>query len=178
MSEPIVELLKGIVPEDWDPEKCGNAQAEHRAKGMKVWTGNWEAGVGVSFPPDPAELSETLWKGLATLKKFKTSSPFEGLFGKHGSDHEQRIQRLEKLVKDQGEAIAALQGEAVLPPPSQFEQWIDSPAAQEFAGKHIAYLEGQGVVSSSESIKALAAEIKDHPLRKQIILDFIPSGSY
>lgn len=94
------------------------------------------------------------------------------------ADYDQKFERVDREISELKKIIASLHGEGSLPPPGPFEQWIESADAAIFQGKHIAFLQGEGVVASSTSLDSLAAAIADHPRRKELILDFVAGDRF
>lgn len=55
-----------------------------------------------------------------------------------------------------------------------FEQWIESEDSARYQGRHIAYVQGEGVIGHASSLDALTASLAGHPRRREVILDFVP----
>lgn len=63
--------------------------------------------------------------------------------------------------------------EPALPDPGEFERWIESDGAKAYAYKHIAYVLGEGVIGSADTLDDLVATIATHPKQEEAILDFV-----
>src|SRR4051812_7948716 len=87
--------------------------------------------------------------------------------------HDSEIEMLKKQVAALRKDLHA---EALLPPKAPFEAWVESDEAAKFGGKHVAWINEEGVIADGDGIGAVIAAIKGHPRRKDIILGFVASA--
>jgi hypothetical protein len=117
------------------------------------------------FKPDWGIASAT------TIADYLTQHTQSAPVSKKLLEYEKRIADLEKTVQK----LSEYQEGPSLPAPGEFESWIESKDADQYAGKHIAYVLGKGVVASSDKLGALSKSVADHPNRKEIRFAFVPA---
>jgi hypothetical protein len=89
--------------------------------------------------------------------------------------HEERLKKLEQIVQEQGEMLAALIGDSVSIELGPFEKWRESDAASEYAGKHVAFLPSSGkIIASSHSLAEVLAGLSASDPENKTVVGFVP----
>ena len=90
-------------------------------------------------------------------------------------DLRKEIEELRQQVQKHEEWLKELFEPSDLPPLGEFEKWLGSDdAISNYSGKHVAFVEGEGIIASSDKLDELvkAVEAKGNP--KGTIFGFVP----
>jgi hypothetical protein len=88
---------------------------------------------------------------------------------KQVEDITEQVARHERLLSE-------ILGSGNPPPMGQFEEWIaKSENVQEFAGKHVAFLPGRGVVASGDSFDAVFQAVQGTASAPSVTFGFVPA---
>lgn len=73
---------------------------------------------------------------------------------------------------------AALRSEGAeeFPEPSEFERWLSSEATEPYAGKWVAWIPGQNVISASETLADVEKEVAAKGLGAEATVEFVPGA--
>lgn len=96
----------------------------------------------------------------------------------YGAEPSERFRRLEAQVFDLQKAISELQT-VVLPKKGMvvlddYDKWIVSKDAAQYAGLHVAFVAGKGVIASAPNSRELLAKIKGYSKRDEISVSLVP----
>ena len=97
-----------------------------------------------------------------------------------------RLRILESKVATQDNQIAKLwrivdemrRPELIAPEKSDYEMWVETADAQKYAGQHVAFVPGRGVVASADTLDALGKMFPRDKRPKGTVIDFIPCASF
>jgi hypothetical protein len=162
-------------PEQPTAYACLLAAEKHRSKSNQYdATENWGAGL----LEKPADKDFIAWIEHLIPASSSTLS----------DDHEERIQRLESLVKQRdetleqhGRAIAQMQKMLAEPPSTERDEyavWVESKDADQYSGMYVAFVPGEGPIAAASTIKELRSKFKEHPLAKRAAIVSVPNAAH
>ena len=102
----------------------------------------------------------------------------KNLSGKVSENAELReeVEELRERLDRHEELLKQIFDPSDLPTPGEFENWITSEeATRSFRGKHIAYIEGEGVITSADTLIELVEAIEKQGNPTGVIIGFVPA---
>lgn len=90
-------------------------------------------------------------------------------------DLRKEIEVLRQQVQKHEEWLKELFEPSDLPPVGEFEKWLASnDAIKNYSGKHVAFVEGEGIIASSDKLDDLVKVVEAKGNPKGIIFGFVP----
>jgi len=120
---------------------------------------------------------QSQWRQIAAALENRFSSHVMQALAELNSTVERqgkKLEQQEKKIQSQESMIRVLQdllGESDMPPLGDFEKWCETPEAEKYAGRHVAFVPGEGVIESSESLGALLAKVRS---RDDAVVGYVP----
>ncbi|HLX95149.1 MAG TPA: DUF5678 domain-containing protein [Verrucomicrobiae bacterium] len=103
---------------------------------------------------------------------------FDQLSGKVGENAElrQQVDELRVRLDKHEELLNQIFNPSDLPPLGEFDEWLNSDEAiKNYRGKHVAFVEGKGIVGVADSLKEIEEIIEKNGNPAGVIIGFVPA---
>jgi hypothetical protein len=90
---------------------------------------------------------------------------------------EQKVDELRDRINEHERLLREIFDGSSQPVSGAFENWVSSEGSRAYQGKHVAFLEGKGVIAFADSLDELSDRLRTERVEGDLIIGFVPAPS-